>query len=150
MQQGFTFAILKDVKEYKPYKTINNGSVYILRKDSAHFGAAGKKIEGVPSIRIRNEKKQTRWIPVDEIIIPAPKKPKSTKQRKADYDKRLKKEGRKRMFVEVSEDVYLIASAIKKKTGLSYSTIADTILQDATNSKSIKSVITKLFPDHIK
>jgi hypothetical protein len=81
-QQVFTFAILKDVKEYKKYKTINNGSVYILRKDSVHFGAAGKKIEGVPSIRIKDEDKKTRWIPVDEIIIPSTKKAMSGKREK--------------------------------------------------------------------
>lgn len=148
-QQVFTFAILKDVKEYKTYKTLNNGSVYILRKDSAHFGAAGKKIKGVPSIRIRDEKKKTRWIPVDEIIIPAPKKPKTAKQRKAAYAKRLEKQNRKRASLELSQDIFLTVSAIKKKTGLSYSAIIDKILQDATRSKSIKSLIDKLFPDHI-
>jgi len=104
----------------------------------------------VPSIRIRDEKKKIRWIAVDEIIIPASKKSKTAKQRNAEYDKRLKKEGQKRVSLELSENVYLTIFAIKEKTGLSYSTITDKILQDATNSKSIKSVIIKLFPDHIK
>lgn len=149
-QQVFTFAILKEVKEYRTYNTINHGPVYILKKESSHFGKAGKMIDGVPSIRIRDEKKKTRWIPVDEIIIPTPKKPKTAKQRKAEYDRRMKKEGRKRVSLEISEDISLIVSAIKKKTGLSYSAIVEKILQDATKSKSIKSVITESFPGQIK
>jgi hypothetical protein len=62
----------------------------------------------------------------------------------------LKKEKRKRVSIELSEDVYLTVSAIKKKTGLSYSAITDKVLQDATISKSINSISIKLFPDHIK
>jgi hypothetical protein len=146
-QQIFTFAILKDIKEYKTYNTVSNGPVCVLKKNSFHFGAAGKKIDGVPSIRVKNKDNKTQWIPVGEIIISAPQKPKTAKQRKAEYDKRLKKEGRKRVSIVFSEDVYLTLSAIKKKTGLSYGVVTEKLLRSATDSKSIKSIIENIFPE---
>jgi hypothetical protein len=146
-QQFFTFAILADVKEYKTYNTASNGPVYVLKKDSHRFGAAGKKIKGVPSIRVKDKDKKTKWIPVDEIIIPSPKKPLTNKQRKAKYDKRLKKEGRKRVSVTLSQDTSLMIDAIQKKTSLSYGSIIEKLLRSATGSKSINFVIKKVFSE---
>ncbi len=149
-QQVFTFAILKDVKEYKTYNTVNLGPVYVLKKDSHHFGAAGKKIEGVPSIRAKDKDKKTKWVPVDEIIIPTAKKPMTNKQRKEKHDIRLKKEGRKRVSLTLSQDTSLIVGAIQKKTGLSYGIIIEKILRSATDSKSINSAIESIFSDQEK
>jgi len=67
--------------------------VYVLKKALYPPGAAGKKLTVQP-VRIKDKSRKTIWIPIDEIIISAPKNPISKKQRKVKYGGLIKKEAR--------------------------------------------------------